>query len=97
VKVQVADNGPGVAEEDMDKIFDPFFTTKPPGEGTGLGLSLSFGIVQEHGGTLRVRNRQEGGAEFRIHLSQGDDPIADQEGFDSVLHGNGTELPDEKE
>lgn len=66
--VRIQDNGPGIQQHAMDKIFDPFFTTKPVGEGTGLGLSLSFGILQEHGGTLRVVNRPSSGAEFEICL-----------------------------
>jgi CheY-like chemotaxis protein len=66
--IRVCDTGAGIPEENIAKIFDPFFTTKPPGEGTGLGLSLSYGIMQEHGGRLNVRNRSEGGAEFMVWL-----------------------------
>ena len=66
--VAVLDNGPGIAPEALPRVFDPFFTTKPPGEGSGLGLSVSYGIVTEHGGRLRAENRPEGGAAFYIEL-----------------------------
>lgn len=64
----LADNGGGIAAEDMHRIFDPFFTTKPVGKGTGLGLSISYGIVEQHGGRLSVRNLEAGGAEFTVEL-----------------------------
>lgn len=69
VVVQVHDNGPGIAEAVKAKIFQPFFTTKPPGEGTGLGLSLSYDIVtQGHGGVLTVESQQGEGATFCLVL-----------------------------
>ena len=52
VRIEISDDGPGIPPETMDKIFDPFFTTRRPGEGMGLGLSLCFGVVQEHGGRI---------------------------------------------
>jgi two-component system, NtrC family, sensor kinase len=69
VRVIVRDNGMGVPQKVMDKIFQPFFTTKPTGEGTGLGLSLSYDIVTKgHGGELNVYSKNGDGAEFIILL-----------------------------
>lgn len=62
------DNGPGIPEHVLEKIFQPFFTTKPPGEGTGLGLSLSHDIITAHKGTMQVSNAAEGGAMFVIKI-----------------------------
>jgi signal transduction histidine kinase len=69
VTITVADNGPGIPEDIRQKIFEPFFTTKPTGEGTGLGLSLSYDIVTKgHGGTMTVGSSASGGALFTISL-----------------------------
>jgi signal transduction histidine kinase len=57
VKISVKDNGPGIPDSIKSKIFQPFFTTKPTGQGTGLGLSLSYDIVKAHGGELRVETK----------------------------------------
>ena len=70
--VQVADDGPGVPAGNLPRIFNPFFTTKPPGEGSGLGLSVSYGIVTELGGSLRAENCPEGGAAFIVELPLGE-------------------------
>lgn len=67
VYVDVRDTGTGIPEEQRSKIFDPFFTTKPVGQGTGLGLSIVYGIVERHGGTVRVESRVGEGTTF--HLS----------------------------
>jgi two-component system NtrC family sensor kinase len=66
--VEFADNGPGIRPENLKQIFDPFFTTKEPGKGTGLGLYISYDIVQKIGGTIQVANRESGGAVFTISL-----------------------------
>jgi len=59
VEISVKDNGPGIPDAIKDKIFQPFFTTKPTGQGTGLGLSLSYDIVKAHGGELKVKTKVE--------------------------------------
>jgi two-component system NtrC family sensor kinase len=66
VKIGFADTGPGML--DPERVFDPFYTTRPVGQGTGLGLSACYGIVQEHGGKITCRNRREGGAMFVVEL-----------------------------
>ena len=68
VSISVSDNGPGIPSHILDKIFQPFFTTKPTGEGTGLGLSLSYDIVRAHGGEIKVESKDGEGAEFSIIL-----------------------------
>jgi signal transduction histidine kinase len=68
IQITISDNGPGIPDEIKDKIFQPFFTTKPTGEGTGLGLSLSYDIVQAHGGELKVETKEGEGSEFVIKL-----------------------------
>lgn len=67
--IRVKDNGKGIPDEIKDKIFQPFFTTKPTGEGTGLGLSLSYDIITKgHGGELKVESQEGAGTEFIIYL-----------------------------
>ncbi len=68
IMVDVADNGSGLKDEDLTRVFDPFFTTREVGQGTGLGLSVCYGIVREHGGHISARNRSSGGAEFTVEL-----------------------------
>ena len=80
VFVAVSDNGPGIAPELINRIFDPFFTTKGVGDGLGLGLSVSYGIVQDFGGRIGARNRPEGGAELTVELPRHHDaPIRSQD------------------
>jgi signal transduction histidine kinase len=68
VQLTVRDFGSGIAPDVLPQIFDPFFTTREVGKGSGLGLTIAYGIVQEHGGTIRVRNAPGGGAVFSIEL-----------------------------
>ncbi|HQV85885.1 MAG TPA: ATP-binding protein [Chitinophagaceae bacterium] len=68
VEIKVKDNGNGIPQKILDKIFQPFFTTKPTGQGTGLGLSLSYDIVKAHGGELKVETNEGKGSEFIIQL-----------------------------
>jgi signal transduction histidine kinase len=68
VEIKVSDNGNGIPQKVLDKIFQPFFTTKPTGQGTGLGLSLSYDIVKAHGGELKVETNEGVGSEFIIQL-----------------------------
>jgi signal transduction histidine kinase/ketosteroid isomerase-like protein len=68
ILISVKDNGPGIPQKILDKIFQPFFTTKPTGQGTGLGLSLSYDIVKAHGGELKVETKEGEGSEFFISL-----------------------------
>jgi two-component system, NtrC family, C4-dicarboxylate transport sensor histidine kinase DctB len=68
VRIVVADNGPGIAPELIEQIFDPFVTSKPVGKGLGLGLSISYGIVQDFRGRIHAANRPQGGAELVIEL-----------------------------
>ena len=72
--LRVRDTGPGVAAQNASSLFTPFFTTKAPGHGTGLGLSLSYGLVKSHGGELSYDPPLEGGAEFRVTLPLHDAP-----------------------
>jgi two-component system C4-dicarboxylate transport sensor histidine kinase DctB len=75
VLITVRDNGNGV--EDLDNLFEPFYTTKAPGDGVGLGLAISSGIVTDLGGRLTARNGQDGGAVFEVEL-----PVLDDEEMD---------------
>jgi signal transduction histidine kinase len=66
IEIRVGDNGNGIPQKIVDKIFQPFFTTKPTGQGTGLGLSMSYDIIKAHGGELNVESKEGEGAEFLI-------------------------------
>jgi len=68
VEIRVTDNGNGIPQKVLDKIFQPFFTTKPTGQGTGLGLSLSYDIVKAHGGEIKVETGEDKGTTFIIQI-----------------------------
>ncbi|MES2127961.1 MAG: ATP-binding protein [Pseudomonadota bacterium] len=68
VWIRIADTGVGIAPENLNRIFEPFFTTKPVGSGTGLGLSLAYGIMQKHGGRIEVASKVGEGTAFTLHL-----------------------------
>ncbi|MEO5909210.1 MAG: ATP-binding protein, partial [Ginsengibacter sp.] len=68
VEIKVSDNGNGIPQKIVDKIFQPFFTTKPTGQGTGLGLSLSYDIIKAHGGKIKVESKEGEGTKFTIQL-----------------------------
>jgi C4-dicarboxylate-specific signal transduction histidine kinase len=76
VHFEVEDTGPGVPPEDESKLFQPFFTTKPVGEGTGLGLSVSYGIVRSFGGVIGYERGEQGGARFFVDLPTSSAPAA---------------------
>ncbi|MBU4278441.1 MAG: PAS domain S-box protein [Proteobacteria bacterium] len=78
VRVQVADDGPGIPPEVLERIFEPFFTTKEPGKGTGLGLSVAYSLIKSHGGGILAVNRPQGGGAFRIFL-----PVSEGVSLDS--------------
>jgi signal transduction histidine kinase len=68
IEIHIQDNGMGIPQKVLDKIFQPFFTTKPTGQGTGLGLSLSYDIIKAHGGEINVESKDGEGVLFIIRL-----------------------------
>jgi hypothetical protein len=77
--IEVADTGVGIPADHLGRIYDPFFTTKPEGRGTGLGLSVTYGIVQEHGGSLTCDSQPGQGTRFRLVL-----PLLEQPSVEAV-------------
>ena len=69
IEIIINDNGNGIPQKVVDKIFQPFFTTKPTGQGTGLGLSLSYDIIKAHGGEIKAESKEGEGSEFIIQLA----------------------------
>jgi signal transduction histidine kinase len=78
VTLEISDTGGGISRENLSRIFDPFFTTKPVGQGTGLGLSLSYGIIQKHHGRIDVDSELGKGTRFRISLPIRHTPDAEE-------------------
>jgi signal transduction histidine kinase len=76
VRLEFEDEGPGIPPEMRDRVFEPFFTTKPVGQGTGLGLSLSHGIIERHGGRIWVESLAGTGSRFVIELPIGGIEVA---------------------
>lgn len=68
LQIEVQDSGPGIPPDDLDRVFEPFYSSKAEGEGTGLGLAVSYGIIERHGGELRARLPEEGGTTFVVTL-----------------------------
>jgi signal transduction histidine kinase len=75
VEVEVTDTGVGIPQEQLTRIFDPFYTTKAVGRGTGLGLSVSYGIIKEHAGTIDVRSAPGKGTSFRLEFPVARKPV----------------------
>jgi len=80
VEISISDTGCGIPPENLDKLFDPFYTTKEVGQGTGLGLTVSYGIVQRHGGTIRVQSEVGRGSTFTIFI-----PVEEGNGQDEDI------------
>ena len=84
--VEVSDTGVGIPSEHLARIYDPFFTTKGEGGGTGLGLSVTYGIVQEHGGVLACESAHGEGTKFRLALPMAAE-ASDAAGEPATHHG----------
>ena len=74
VTLSIRDSGPGTPAQHINEIFDPFFTTKDVGQGLGLGLSITYGIVKDFGGSIRASNHEDGGAVFSLTLPRAEQP-----------------------
>jgi two-component system, NtrC family, sensor kinase len=88
--VEVEDEGIGIAPEDLPRVFDPFYSTKEIGEGTGLGLWVSYRIVREHGGWIEVESAPARGSRFRVYLPRfAGDPATETRPAERSAHGPG--------
>ncbi|MEE8373143.1 MAG: ATP-binding protein, partial [Dehalococcoidia bacterium] len=92
IEISVVDDGPGIPASALSRVFEPFYTTKDVGKGTGLGLSICHGIVQEHGGQIRVESTEGSGATFIIEM-----PIVAEDAGDEdqrCVPASSTPVPD---
>jgi signal transduction histidine kinase len=79
-QIEFTDNGYGIDQENLRKIFEPFYTTKKPGEGTGLGLSVSYGIIRDHNGEILVESETGKGTTFRVVI-----PVTEKQKYQKML------------
>jgi len=77
LQINFQDTGPGIPEDDISNLFEPFFTTKKKGKGVGLGLSVAYGIIQEHGGSIYVKSKLGEGTTFQVRLPLKSAPAQD--------------------
>jgi CheY-like chemotaxis protein len=101
VRIGVTDSGEGIAEDVKEHIFEPFFSTKGPQEGSGLGLSMVHGLVEQHGGVIEVSSKVGAGTTFEIYLPSHSEPMEEEEKFEKITpslpKGQGTILVAEDE
>jgi CheY-like chemotaxis protein len=95
VQIQITDTGVGIVKENLDRVFEPFFTTKPEGQGTGLGLSMVYGTIKNHGGTVSLESEIDQGTTVTIHLPAVEmepEPTPKKKTNTSLTLGTGTVL-----